>query len=173
LKHGIISLGDIMGTGIVAAIPIIIGPYKEEWPTTIDPKDFSENFFDNYNFYKKEKVYGIKYDLLIKNYRDFLTEFYTCIDEIEALKNVPNATTYDEFEAGFERRTRNGNVPYLENGSFPFSCLGGECYKYWIFYSGSYKAYLEVYSTLLHFEKLLPKAIKNPLANSVKFAIYG
>jgi hypothetical protein len=89
------------------------------------------------------------------------------------LQNVPNARTYDEFEAVFKRDARNGYAPYLEKGSLSFSCLGGECYEYWIFYSGSYKAYLEEYSTLLHFEKLLPKAIKNPLATSVKFAIYG
>jgi hypothetical protein len=41
-----------MGTGIAAAIPVTMGPYKEEWPITIGSKDFSENFFINYDFYK-------------------------------------------------------------------------------------------------------------------------
>jgi hypothetical protein len=33
-----------MGAGISAAIPIIIGPYKDAWTTTIDPKNFQRNF---------------------------------------------------------------------------------------------------------------------------------
>jgi hypothetical protein len=167
------KLEDIMGTGIVAVIPIIIGPWKDDWPTDIDTKDFSKNFFENYTFHKKEGLYTIKTDLLIKNYRDFLTEFYTCIDEKIRMENLPDVSTYDEFETAFERDARNADVPYFESRASRFSCLGGECEKYWIFYSGSYKAYLEVYSTLLHFEKLLPKAISNPLGNSVKFGILG
>jgi hypothetical protein len=39
--------------------------------------------------------------------------------------------------------------------------LGGLCPEYWLFYSGSSKAYLEEYETLHHFEKVLAKAIKN------------
>jgi hypothetical protein len=161
-----------MGTGLAAAIPIIIGPFKEAWPTTIDPNNFSENFFENYDFDEKKGLYTIKTDLLIKNYHDFITEFYTCIGEKDSIENLPIARTYDEFETVFKRDARYGKASYLETTSY-FSCLGGECYKYWLFYSGSYKAYLEVYVSLWHFENLLPKAIKNPLANSVKFGIYG
>jgi hypothetical protein len=164
-----------MGTGIVAVIPIIIGPYKGEWSKTINANNFSKNFFDNYDFNKKEGLYSIKTDLLVKNYRDFLTEFYTCIDEKdyekERIENIPYVATYDEFENVFEHDARDGYVPYLKSDKYGFSCLGGECDEYWVFYVGSYKAYLEEYRTLLHFEKLLPKAIKNPLANSVKFGI--
>jgi hypothetical protein len=164
---------DIMGTGIVAVIPIIIGPFEDGWSTPIDTKEFSKNFFETYTVNEKEGLYTIKTDLLIKNYRDFLIEFYTCIDEKMDMENLPDVSTYDEFKAVFERNARNTETPYLESGVYGFSCLGGECEKYWIFYSGSYKAYLEEYSTLLHFEKLLPKAINNPLANSVKFGIFG
>jgi hypothetical protein len=44
---------------------------------------------------------------------------------------------------------------------------------YEMFYQGSYKAILEEYSTLNHFEKTLVKAMSNPLANAVKFGIFG
>jgi hypothetical protein len=167
-----------MGAGISAAIPIIIGPYKDVWTTTIDPKKFSKNFFDNYDFDEKEGLYTIKTDLLIKHYRDFLIEFYTCIDEKcidnkDRIETIPNVTTYKKFKAIFQHEKRNGEAPYIYTGRYGFSCLGGECYEYWIFYNGSYKAYLEEYSTLLHFEKLLPQVIKNPLANLVKFGIHG
>jgi len=54
-----------------------------------------------------------------------------------------------------------------------FSILGGYCEQYWLFYSGSYKAYLEEYSTLSHFEKVLAKTMKNPLAKAIKFGIFG
>jgi hypothetical protein len=54
-----------------------------------------------------------------------------------------------------------------------FSFLGGESEKYWLFYIGSYKAYLETYCTLKHFERILAKAMQNPLASIVKFGIYG
>jgi hypothetical protein len=162
-----------MGTGIDAVIPIIFEPWKDDHSTSIDPEYFSENFFDNYDFNEKEGLYTIKADLLIRNYRDFLTEFYSCIGEEIQMENLPNIGSYDEFKAVFNRKVRNATSPYLEADGGFFSCLGGECGELWNFYTGSYKAYLEEYSTLLHFERLLPKAIKNPLANSVKFGIFG
>jgi hypothetical protein len=54
-----------------------------------------------------------------------------------------------------------------------FDILGGQCEEFWLFYSGSSKAYLETYDTLVHFERTLAKALKNPLANLVKFGIFG
>ena len=45
--------------------------------------------------------------------------------------------------------------------------------EYWKFYFGSYKAILEEYSTLTHFERLLAIAMKNPLAGAVKLGIFG
>ena len=35
------------------------------------------------------------------------------------------------------------------------------------------RLFLEENATLLHFEKILAKAMKNPLANAVKIGIYG
>jgi hypothetical protein len=162
-----------MGTGIVAAIPIIFKPWKDNLSTSVDPEYFSENFFDNYDFHKEKGIHTIKTDLLIKNYRDFLVEFYSCIEEKIEMEILPNIGSYEEFETVFNRKVRNATTPYLEKDGGFFSCLGGECKDHWIFYDGSYEADLEVYRTFLHFEKLLPKAIKNPLANSVKFGIFG
>jgi hypothetical protein len=160
-----------MGTGIVAAIPIIIGPFKDVWHTAINPKNFSENLFDNYDFHEEEGLYYIKTDLLINNYRDFLTEFYTCIGGEGSLENVPNAASYRKFKTVFEHGKCEGEVPYLGTWSNPICCLGGKYEEYWLFCNGSYKANLEEHRTLLHFERLLAKATNNPLVNLVKFGI--
>jgi hypothetical protein len=159
-----------MGAGIVAVIPIIIGPYKDGWSTTIETDCFSKSFFENYTFDKKKRLYTIKTNLLVKNYLDFLNEFYSCIGE-DCVADLFNVSTYDEFETVFEHDARNGYTPVLRSDAYSFDCLGGECEKFWLFYSGSYKAYLEEYSTLLHFERLLSKAITNPLGKLVKFGI--
>ena len=162
-----------MGTGIVAAIPIVIGPYRQGWRTAIERKYFSDDFFDSYTVGEEKEMYTIKSALLLNNYFSFLTEFYDCIGEKDDLGTVPNVNTYDEFKAAFDRDTRNAKCPYLESSRGMFSILGGECKEYWLFYFGSYKAYLETYCTLLHFERTLARALKNPLANLVKFGIYG
>ena len=54
-----------------------------------------------------------------------------------------------------------------------YKVSGCRCQSYWMFYMGSYKAILEEYATLLHFEKILAKAMNNPLARAVKFGIFG
>ena len=161
-----------MGTGIAAAIPIVIGPESNIWKR-IEKKDFSDNFFKNYTVDKEENIYTIKPELLLDNYHSFLEEFYDCIGEKDKIKNIPKVSTYDEFEAAFEHDERGGDVPYLDDDYYIFSTLGCKCKEYWLFYSGSYKAYLETYCTLRHFERTLARALKNPLANSIKLGIYG
>jgi hypothetical protein len=64
-------------------------------------------------------------------------------------------------------------VPFVYSRYSTFSVLGCRCEQYWLFYNGSYKAFLEEYSTLLHCERILAKAMSNPLVNAVKFGIFG
>jgi hypothetical protein len=117
--------------------------------------------------------------LLVNNYKSFLTEFYDLIDEdfheVTELdpNSIPLAGNLDEFSQLFNRDNRNSLVPFVDESGYFFSVLGCECKRYWLFYNGSYKADLEEYSTLLHFEKILAKAMKNPLGAAVKFGIYG
>ena len=80
--------------------------------------------------------------------------------------------TRKEFDEAFEcTKSRNASVPYIDTMSL--SCLS--CYENipFLFYSGSYKAMLEEYSTLLHMEKMLVKAMNNKLKTIVKFGIFG
>jgi hypothetical protein len=163
-----------MGTGIAGAIPIVLGPGRNSWTKTIERKYFSENFFENYTIDETGSVYTIKPELLLSNYQSFITEFYDCTREECGEENIPMpcVDNYADFEIAFGSEKR-GYHPYLQYGSMMFSFLGGESKKYWVFYEGSYKAILETYSTLLHFERVLTKAMKNPLAGMVKFGMYG
>ena len=154
-----------MGTGIMAAIPINIKIERREY--------FSDNFFKNYNGDEAKRIFTINRELLIDNYYSFLDEFYACINEDYDVGEIPIVKTYEEFVAAFESDKRNMSVPFLYNDIYTFSYLGGYSNAYWLFYSGSYKAYLEGYSTLMHFERVLVKAMKNPLVNAVKFGIFG
>jgi len=168
---------NLMGTGIMAAIPIVFKPYERR---TIDPRNFSKGFFNNYDDSNTDgkQIYTIKESLLINNYKTFLTEFYELIDEDfyeEANTNIadlPDVCDLEAFTKFFKGDNRNNRVPFMYGASF-FSVLGCQCMQYWLFYGGSYKAILETYSTLVHFEKILAKSMKNPLANAIKFGIFG
>ena len=161
-----------MGAGIVGVIPITIDPYDSDWKHN---KRFSKGFFDNYIYDQENECYSIKKELLLNHYHEFLLEFYDFIeepDEIANINKIPCIKTYDEFIHLFESGARNMEVPFLYHGP-SLSILGGICKEYWMFYSGSYKAYLETYCTLGHFEKVLSKAMKSPLAVSIKFGMFG
>jgi len=174
-----------MGTGIMAAVPLVFEPYKSYGrQDKLEEEYFSKGFIENFDVEETESgtIYVVKKDLLLKNYKQFLLEFYDLIEEDFKYhtdmdcENIPVVNSFDEFENIFEARNRNRQVPFIDEGSprfSGFSILGGACTKFWLFYSGSYKAYLEVYSTLVHFEKILAKAMDNPLANAVKFGIFG
>ncbi|MDR2733501.1 MAG: hypothetical protein LBC99_02515 [Spirochaetota bacterium] len=167
-----------METGIMAAVPVIFTPYKRH---PIDENNFAHGFFDNFDIEEinAKKTYVIKKDLLINNYRQFLSEFYGLIGE-DFFKEtqlthdaIPNANSLDEFFGAFSGEKRNSRIPFVYNVSSMFSAPGCRCEQYWLFYSGSHKAHFEAYTTLLHFEKILAKAMKNPLGNAVKFGIFG
>jgi len=168
-----------MATGIVGAIPLIFRPNER---FGIEDKYFTAGFFDNYKATEDgdSKLYTIKSDLLLSNYKAFLTEFYDLIEEDAckktglSLDELPSVGTPPEFKEIFNSNQRNNNVPFIYTSPYMFSCLGGcVCEEYWLFYSGSHKAMLETYSTLLHMEKILVKSMENPLASAVKFGIFG
>jgi len=162
-----------MGTGIAAVIPIIIEPRKETWDMEIGKKHFRPDFFENYTVDKTGCIYTVKHEFLLGNYLPFLTEFYDCIEEDCDIADLPIAGSYEEFVAVFDRNARNAEIPCMGRDWSFFSMLGGICREYWVFYRGSYKAVLEVYTTLTHFERILARAMKNPLAKAVRFGIYG
>ena len=167
-----------MGTGIVAAIPLVFEPREGRG---LDETCFNKRFLDNFNVKKTktERIYSIKTDVIVNNYKSFLVEFYNLIEEDFhentelTFDNIPDANNLDEFQEMFNRRNRNGWLPCIETNHYLFSVIGCKCNEYWMFYRGSYKAILEEYTTLLHFEKVLAKAMSNPLASAVKFGIFG
>jgi hypothetical protein len=159
-----------MGTGIAAAIPIALKKSRY-----YEPSEFSEKFWDGYILDSSSQIYRIKEELLVDNYQPFLKEFYDLIGEPEDLmgRAVPAVVNFNDFSAVFDGGQRNMKMPFIDYSTIGFSFLGGESSFYWLFYSGSYKAYLETYKTLLHFERILSKTMKNPLANFIKFGIFG
>jgi len=167
-----------MGTGIAAGIPLIFE--NPERSVRNADRYFAKGFFENYALVKEEhkEMYIIKEDLLINNYKSFLEEFYALIEEDLhketelTLETIPIANSLDQFKEVFDDGNRNMTVPFCY-GFSSFSVLGCNCIKYWLFYSGSYKAYLEEYNTLLHFERVLAKTMNNPLAKTVKVGIFG
>jgi hypothetical protein len=168
-----------MGRGISGAIPITFGISHNSWKNKIEKEDFSEGFFDCYDEIETdgEILWEIKRDLLVQNYNVFLDEFNNLIELGERRRNwmnldsIPPTETFDEFEEAFDYGNRNGRVPFLYDNAF--STIGCECRYIWKFYAGSYKAFLEEYTTLTHFERVIAKSMKNPLAKAVKFGIFG
>ena len=169
-----------MGTGIAAAVPLVFTPYEQWGSEKLVEKYFAQGFLDNFDVAESnsKKLYTIKPELLLGNYSAFLEEFYDLIEEDFhestdlTFGHIPSANSIEEFIKIFDGNNRNNQVPFMYNPHF-LSVRGCECRKYWLFYSGSYKAFLESYSTLVHFEKILAKAMTNPLANAVKFGIFG
>ena len=166
-----------MGRGISAAIPLTFKPHDR---FGINKRDFTKGFFDCFDLEDADaKIYTIKPDLLLQNYKPFLLEFYDLIEEDfeERTKIAPDAipdvATLDEFIQAFDGRERNNRVPFMYDSHIAFSTLGGVSTLYWLFYSGGYKAFIEVYSTFLHFERILAKTMKNPLAGAIKFGLFG
>jgi len=176
-----------MGTGISGAILLefsIETSRKEEFI-----KSSVNGFLDNYKILPESEggryeKYLIKDEVLVPNYAEFLKEFHTLIyDEFKGFDGpydykpdeacttkLLSCKTREEFDDVFSRKNRNATSPFICS---MLSVL--DCYRNtpFVFYMGSYKALLEEYSTLTHMERMLAKAMKNPLKTSVKFGIYG
>lgn len=162
-----------MGTGIVAVIPLVITPSGRGWKRDVELEYFSPRLSDCYYYDEENRNYTIRHTVLLDNYRAFLAEFHDCIGEPGEMEEPPELDSYEAFKEYFNGNARNMKAPFIYEHQGMLSILGGACPEYWLFYSGSHKAYLEVYKTLTHFERTLAKAMKNPLVHAVKFGIFG
>lgn len=159
-----------MGTGICGAIPI-------EFTQSYNDSKLEDLFLANYDFV--DESYVIKSGILIDNFKDLMLEFYTTIEEIKRFNKIDWSkldtiikTNDDELFFSY-LENKGHSVPFMEKGYGLFSTLNMDCERYIVFYIGSYKAYLEDYSTLAHMEKLTSKLLKNKLSSCIKFGIFG
>ena len=179
-----------MGAGICGAILLEFSIERVDREKLI--KQSAGGFLDNYEHLPKSsdsynENFIIKDNVFFPNYANFIIEFNNLIyDEFKGIcgpfdkepdeiysKKLLSCKNRKELEECFNHENRNGSIPFIYPSPRTFSCL--YCHKNYpfIFYSGSYKAYLEEYSTLKDMEKMLVKAMTNPLKNTVKFGIFG
>ncbi len=158
-----------MGVGIGACIPLSFKREKFRFDDTrsgflacYDKTDFDDKFYE----------FNIKQDLLLNNYKDLINEFYTLIDdqqnkEFHFSENTAehfNLTNFDEFKTAFQSKIHG----FM---SFSTTVCTPDCS--FLVYSGSYKAFLEEYTTFTHIENILCNVIKNPLVKCLKFGEFG
>jgi hypothetical protein len=162
-----------MGMGIAAVIPIVHTINNAEY--------FRDDYLEAFDLHKETGNYLLKADLLFDYFRNFLTGFNNIIE------NVDEAWIYSKWEileefvknkdyAGYLdylKENSNRAVPFYEDSWGLVSVLGMDIKKSIVFYIGSYKAYLEDYTTLSDMEKLLSKAFNNPLSKVAKFCMFG
>jgi hypothetical protein len=170
-----------MGRGIGAVVPIEFRVKKYHY---YEKKLFNNSLLDFYDVVKeptesgRDASFKIKEDILIKNYKDFLLEFYDLIGEdFYEESRIPHESTklylndMDSFYDVFSTHD-TASVPRIQ-GRYYASICGCDCTLCWCFYMGSYKAWLEEFSTFTHFERILSKTMQNPLAKIVKFCECG
>ena len=177
-----------MGRGIAGILPVTF--YTEEitlrWSLERLLQCTDENFFDFYTETDsddpKYRFYKIKGDILLKHLKAFFFEFHMLIKgEIPERAVGTFNDEYDEivqqnnFEALMEHIDKHNFPKYYKGMSEIFfsSCANIDCIDYILFYIGSYKAIMEEYVSLLHMQKLLVKAIDNPLSKITQFGIFG
>ena len=153
----------------------------------------AEGILDNYTLLQngaeneRYEKYVIKENIFLSNYANFIEEFYILIEgefkgfyppfsrepDLEYAKKLLSCKTREEFDKAFARNeSRNARVPFVEDSnSFVSQYLGCQWIMPFRIYSGSYKAYLETYCTLTHMERMLVKAMNNPLKNTFRFLI--
>lgn len=173
-----------MGRGIVGVIPIAFE--VDRW----DKDRLDDSFLECYQYDEEHNEYRIKIDFLVGNFKDFFMAFHETIhatwneesfdwnNEFWEAFDLRMADGYDEaafFELFEENRTGivpmyNTNHPRL--GS-PLTVMYVGVKRFIMFYNGSYKAWLEEYTTFTHMERMTAKAIKNPLVKAVKYGIHG
>lgn len=135
---------------------------------------FGDEFFSFYDFKEDRKIFKIKEDLLLKNYQSFLTEFYDIIKDKPYLyeehtfeEDALQISDMNSFLSVYDKDNRSG-CPYVPEPGLVSSL--GRC---WLFYSGTYKAYVDSYITYIHFKRILIRVMKNPLAKLVEFCEFS
>ncbi|MDR0714612.1 MAG: hypothetical protein LBF89_10205 [Bacteroidales bacterium] len=189
-----------MGTGIMGAIPISFrfdgryGSYSSymESEAQDNKKEFikhaPKDFFDFYNEAEYEEeignktltltYYEIKPEILLPNFKDFFIEFHKLIGSspVEIMDGC--AKFNDKYDAIVAAGDIDGFIKYFKDKSgcapsiFPYF---GPAYiansTNLLVYQGSYKAFLEEWSTLFHMERMLWKAMEHPLAKVMRFGM--
>jgi hypothetical protein len=167
-----------MGRGIAGVVQLQFAMRKFDFES--DKKYFAPDYFDYYTCEEEASHYmfTLKPELFLPHYGAMLLEFYDAIGEdfrqetgMEPDSELLKISDFGEFEAKFS--DGNVHVPIIREGRGIVSVLACEPYSSWEFYSGSYKAYLEEYTTFMHFERILAKLMTNPLASIIKFAERG
>ena len=182
-----------MGQGILGAIPVSFSFNKGRWKSDDAEirnkflKHVSKDFFDYYienqkETEKGEKVtyYTIKPEILLPNFKDFFIEFQKLIgNDISTEEN----RYFEKFDDAYDKAVASGNIDeFLEHfddhtGYEPtvFSYFDAMYIntngKDLLIYQGSYKAFLEEWSTLKHMECLLRAAMQHPLAKITRFGM--
>jgi hypothetical protein len=184
-----------MGQSVSAAIPVTFSIPKAsdqfeakrrlKWLTANIPFDF----FDKVKVKDSEGevVYRLKTQLLLENFKDFFIQFHTAIgsaDLPEYMKTFDsqydNAVAQGDVKTflslldGRYRGKGFGLPSYKENlASFFHPPLPIRCNTYIQFYMNLGKIILEDYVHLLDMQRLLLKAIDNPLARVAQVGVFG
>jgi hypothetical protein len=166
-----------MGRGISAGI------FLEFEVASRKVNDFSDDFLACYELEcGEENLYKINESFFLENYKGLLEEFnyFFEIEEVGChhddekeltIDDVPDFKTMEEFCSFWNKSKRKGGMPL--NCKSDFDTATGIPRLTWLFYEGTYKANLEDYYSLYHFEKAVQDAIKNPLGKLVKLGLYG
>ena len=126
-----------------------------------------------------ETYYTIKPEILLPNFKDFFIEFQNLIGNTEPIAESGKLTKFNEE---YDRLVVKGDLTefliYFNDHDYPptLSPYFDAMYintsrKDLLVYQGSYKAFLEEWSTLRHMEYLVRAAMKNPLAKVMRFGL--
>jgi hypothetical protein len=184
-----------MGQGIDGAIPVSFKFSGEHWRGQEYCKaEFQKYAADDvFDFYTEtqvkvanrngggtETLYTIKPEFLLPNFKDFFLEFNGLIRDERALEedniserfnaDYDNAVASGDLELFVKTLGKGNHRPPWIYSNFDALYIDGFG-EFLYFYSGSYKAYLEVWSTLKHMELLTRAAVRNPLAKVARFGI--
>jgi hypothetical protein len=177
-----------MGQGIIGAIPTSFRFKKGRWESdeAENKKEFAKHAAkDFFDFYNKKQIenekgsnetwYTIKPEILLPNFKDFFIDFHNLIGNTESIDTKKFNENYDQIVAF-------GNMEeflkYFDDYGYP-----PRLFEYFdamyintnrqdlLVYQGSYKAFLEEWSTIRHMEYLLRAAMQNPLAKIVRLGM--
>jgi hypothetical protein len=171
-----------MGQGIMGVIPVAFTLQGRRYT-----KDLPDGYLDNYDHMNQGSnsvpTYIIKKEVLFGN----LKNLYVSINELLGNENFEGRswidTRWDElskFEElkdylEFLKENSNTETPSFWSRSYSDDIALNILADITVC-DGSYKAFLEVYTTLKHLNILFAKALaplKNPLAKTVRFVIFG
>jgi len=184
-----------MGQGIIGTIPLSFRFKKNRWEYheaegLESKKCFAEyaakDFFDYYDVNQNENekggidtVYTIKPEILLPNFKSFYFEFQNLIGNDE---NSCKQGNIEKFDCDYDRAVALGKIDEFLKHFDDNSGWSPTIYSYFeaiyidtfgddlLVYQGSYKAFLEVWSTLIHMEKMLRAAMpQQPLAKVFRF----